>query len=90
MWIVTQDYIKGQLAYLVENSVTGERRGEFDWQARAQEFADELNREKKRGTWLYTGIEQNAFYCNKCGYLVKDMTYKFCPGCGEYMREATI
>lgn len=47
MWIVTQDYIKGQLVYLVENTVTGERRGEFDWQARAQEFADELNREAK-------------------------------------------
>ena len=45
MWIVTQDYVKGQLVYLVENSVTGERRGMFDWQARAQEFADELNRE---------------------------------------------
>ena len=47
MWIVTQDYVKGQLVYLVENSVTGERRGMFDWQARAQEFADELNREEK-------------------------------------------
>lgn len=47
MWIVTQDYIKGQLVYLVENSATGERRGEFDWQARAQEFADELNRREK-------------------------------------------
>lgn len=47
MWIVTQDYIKGQLVYLVEHTVTGERRGEFDWQARAQEFADELNRREK-------------------------------------------
>ena len=43
MWIVTQDYIKGSLTYLVENTETGERVGEFDWQARAQEFADQLN-----------------------------------------------
>ena len=43
MWIVTQDYIKGRLSYLVENTETGERCGEFDWQARAQEFADQLN-----------------------------------------------
>lgn len=42
-WIVTQDYIKGRLSYLVENTETGERVGEFDWQARAQEFADTLN-----------------------------------------------
>ncbi len=42
-WIVTQDYIKGTLTYLVENLITGERVGEFDWQARAQEFADTLN-----------------------------------------------
>jgi len=47
-WIVVQDYIHGQLMYMVENSVNGERRGEFDWQARAQEFADELNMEEKR------------------------------------------
>ncbi len=45
MWIVTQDYIKGELWYLVVNTKTGEQRGKFDWQARAQEFADELNRE---------------------------------------------
>lgn len=42
-WIVTQDYIKGRLSYLVENTETGERVGEFDWQARAQEFANQLN-----------------------------------------------
>ena len=42
-WIVTQDYIKGSLTYLVENLETGERVGEFDWQARAQEFANQLN-----------------------------------------------
>lgn len=42
-WVVNQDYIKGQLVYFVENLITGERVGEFDWQARAQEFADQLN-----------------------------------------------
>lgn len=42
-WIVTQDYIKGRLTYLVMNTATDERVGEFDWQARAQEFADQLN-----------------------------------------------
>ena len=42
-WHVTQDYIRGSLTYLVENAETGERVGEFDWQARAQEFADQLN-----------------------------------------------
>ena len=45
-WIVTQDYIRGELCYMVEHSVTGERKGTFDWQARAQEFADELNKEE--------------------------------------------
>ena len=33
-WIVTQDYIRGVLYYLVEHSETGERKGTFDWQAR--------------------------------------------------------
>lgn len=42
-WVVNQDYIKGQLVYFVENLITGERCGEFDWQARAQEFANQLN-----------------------------------------------
>ena len=48
-WIVTQDYIRGELCYMVEHSVTGERRGTFDWQAHAQEFADELNKEEENG-----------------------------------------
>lgn len=48
-WIVTQDYIRGVLCYLVEHSETGERRGTFDWQARAQEFANELNKEEENG-----------------------------------------
>ena len=43
MWIVTQDYIRGRLSYLVENTETGERCGEFDWQTSAQQFADQLN-----------------------------------------------
>ena len=42
-WIVTQDYIHGKLTYLVENRETGERVGEFEWQANAQEFANQLN-----------------------------------------------
>lgn len=29
-----------------KGSVTGERKGAFDWQNRAQEFADELNKEE--------------------------------------------
>ena len=49
-WIVTQDYIRGELCYLVEHSETGERRGTFDWQARAQEFANELNKEEGHET----------------------------------------
>lgn len=48
-WIVTQDYIRGELCYMVEHSETGERRGMFDWQAHAQEFADELNKEENDG-----------------------------------------
>lgn len=46
-WIVTQDYIQGVPCYLVENSETGERKGMFEWQAWAQEFADELNKEEE-------------------------------------------
>lgn len=49
-WIVTQDYIRGELCYMVEHSETGERKGTFDWQARAQEFADELNKEDEHET----------------------------------------
>ena len=41
--------------------------------------------EPKRGKWIYTGIEQNSFYCDKCLYLVKNMSYKFCPNCGAKM-----
>ena len=50
-WIVTQDYIRGELCYMVEHSVTRERKGRFDWQARAQEFANELNKEEENGDY---------------------------------------
>ena len=56
MWTVTSDYVKGELTYFVENKETGERRGSFDCEPWAQEFADELNREerheKMRIKWL--------------------------------------
>ena len=46
-WIVTCDYVKGVLTYFVEDRFTGERRGQFDYQPWAEEFAKELNREGK-------------------------------------------
>ena len=46
MWIVTCDYIKGVLTYFVEHRETGERKGQFDCEKQADEFADELNREE--------------------------------------------
>lgn len=56
MWIVTCDYIKGVLTYFVEHKETGERKGQFDCEKWADEFADELNREerheKMRIKWL--------------------------------------
>lgn len=39
MWTVTSDYVKGILTYFVENKITGERRGMFDRQPDAEEFA---------------------------------------------------
>lgn len=45
MWTVTCDYVRGVLTYFVENIATGERRGTFDCEKWASEFADELNRE---------------------------------------------
>ena len=47
MWTVICDYVKGELTYFVENKETGERRGSFDCEPWAQEFADELNREER-------------------------------------------
>ena len=45
MWTVTCDYVRGILTYFVEHKETGERKGQFDCERWAQEFADELNRE---------------------------------------------
>lgn len=47
MWIVTCDYVKGELTYFVENRETGERKGQFGCEPWAQEMADELNREER-------------------------------------------
>ena len=47
MWTVISDYIKGELAYIVVNRLTGERRGMFDCEPWAREMADELNREEE-------------------------------------------
>ena len=47
MWIVTCDYIKGVLTYFVEHKETGERKGQFDCEPWAKEFADELNKEEE-------------------------------------------
>ena len=49
MWIVTCDYVKGELTYFVENKETGERKGQFGCEPWAQEMADELNREEIDG-----------------------------------------
>lgn len=44
MWIVTCDYVRGVLTYFVENKETGERKGQFDCELLAQEFADEISK----------------------------------------------
>ena len=50
MWTVKSDYVKGVLTYFVEHKETGERKGEFDCQPWAEEFASVLNKEEeKRG-----------------------------------------
>ena len=46
MWIVTTDYVKGELTYFVESALTGERRGQFDCETWASEMARELNRQE--------------------------------------------
>ena len=46
MWTVKSDYVKGVLTYFVEHKETGERKGEFDCQPWAEEFARELNRQE--------------------------------------------
>ena len=45
MWKVTTGYIRGILTFIVEHETTRERKGFFDNKERAQELADELNRE---------------------------------------------
>lgn len=47
MWTVKSDYVKGVLTYFVEHKETGERKGEFDHQPWAEEFAMELNKEEE-------------------------------------------
>lgn len=47
MWTVKSDYVKGVLTYFVEHKETGERKGEFDYQPWAEEFASELNKEEE-------------------------------------------
>ena len=46
MWIVTTDYVRGELVYFVESKLTGERRGQFDCETWASEMARELNRQE--------------------------------------------
>ena len=43
MWIVTCEMVRGVLEYYVEHKETGERKGTFDCEKWAQEFANELN-----------------------------------------------
>lgn len=50
MWTVKSDYVKGVLTYFVEHKETGERKGEFDCQPWAEEFARELNKEEEDAT----------------------------------------
>ena len=47
MWTVKSDYVKGVLTYFVEHKETGERKGEFDCQPWAEEFASELNKQEE-------------------------------------------
>jgi hypothetical protein len=44
---VKSDYVKGVLTYFVEHKETGERKGEFDCQLWAEEFADALNKQEE-------------------------------------------
>ena len=71
-WIVTQDYIKGRLSYLVENTETGERCGEFDWQARAQEFADQLNKGDAHVVSHFKGYSERSASLRKEGWEQND------------------
>lgn len=46
MWTVTCEMVCGVLEYYVEHTETGERRGTFDCEPWAEEFAKELNKRK--------------------------------------------
>ena len=46
MWTVTTDYVRGELTYFVDSTLTGERRGQFDCETWASEMARELNRQE--------------------------------------------
>lgn len=46
MWTVTCEYVRGVLTYFVEHKETGERKGTFDCEPWAKEFAEKLNREE--------------------------------------------
>ena len=45
MWTVTTDHVRGELTYFVEDSRSGERRGQFDCRTWADKMARELNRQ---------------------------------------------
>ncbi len=42
-WIVTTGFVGVELNYFVEDKITGERKGTFDCERWAQEYADSLN-----------------------------------------------
>ena len=42
----TDRYVRGELMYFVESTLTGERRGQFDCETWASEMARELNRQE--------------------------------------------
>ena len=50
MWTVTCEMVRGVLEYYVENAETGERRGTFDCEPWAEEFAKELNKREQNDT----------------------------------------
>lgn len=47
MWTVTCEFVRGVLTYFVEHKETGERKGSFDCEPWAAEFAAELNRREE-------------------------------------------
>ena len=48
MWIVTCEMVRGVLEYYVENAETGERRGTFDCEPWAEEYARTLNERERK------------------------------------------